>query len=375
MDLLTPHFPSILGDLKTAVNSFVGVWTYIKGTVSEKDPLPSLAVLLFEKDKSSIGKELALLLSSFPQIRVLRFQQRNKLYERLGFKTEWPAAGYVTRDLQSGQFSIPKNKDIVKSLQSAALKMVNVDVNVNSPSLKPEGNPAVQIANALVEGGHQKEGENDEVKEENNLEEPMAGNNNGEDIVSMEDLIHAIRNSLRNEVGIFKTISGSKLKVLKEYVHVLGQLFPADRREMVVFLMKLDKYLEAQTKELNVNEYLDKLTELELELHPWDIELSTWGTCKGTVPGRRGYTCSLWRLFHTLTVLATQKSPEILVLPVIHGYVKEFFGCSECVSHFTKMVADEGALTITTVRAQALWLWRAHNKVNLRLDFFNFLVF
>lgn len=30
---------------------------------------------------------------------------------------------------------------------------------------------------------------------------------------------------------------------------------------------------------------MDKLTELELELHPWDIDVNTWSHCRGSMPG------------------------------------------------------------------------------------------
>lgn len=82
--------------------------------------------------------------------------------------------------------------------------------------------------------------------------------------------------------------------------------------------------------------------------------------------GRRGYPCGLWSLFHTLTVVCLEKNQQFPVLDAIHGYVKEFFGCKECSGHFTKMVADDGALMITPIKDQVVWLWRAHNKVNQR---------
>lgn len=359
MEIVTPHFPNVLGEPPNAsLVSLSTVWKYV--TTSSKSSI-SLTVMIFENENSYTGKELALLLSHIPEVRVLRFTKRNHLYESLGIKDKWPAAGYFTPDLQSGLIPIPPNTDIVSSLKSAVLKLVHSD---SDPGVSPskQADPAAQIA--MIETG-MKEAEQDGVsKQENNLEEPASSAS--DDTVSLEDLIHSVRNSLRNEVGLRKVIEGEKLKVLKQYVHVLGQLFPADRRELIVFFKKLDAWLEQQENEVLVNEYLDKLTELEVELHPWDIDVSSWANCKGTVPGRRGYTCSLWRLFHTLTVLSAQKSEEIPVLPIIYGYVREFFGCTECVKHFTKMVQDEGALMITTARAQALWLWRAHNKVNIR---------
>jgi len=74
----------------------------------------------------------------------------------------------------------------------------------------------------------------------NNLEEP---NTDSVNIISTEDLVHAVRNSLRNEVGLFKQISGGKLDALKKYIHTLTQLFPADRRELMLFLIKFNQWL------------------------------------------------------------------------------------------------------------------------------------
>ena len=82
--------------------------------------------------------------------------------------------------------------------------------------------------------------------------------------------------------------------------------------------------------------------------------------------GRRGYTCGLWRLFHTMTLIAVQKNAKDNVLEAIHGFVKEFFGCNECREHFTGMVSRDNILSQDSVVTQALWLWKAHNEVNLR---------
>ncbi|ODM98934.1 Sulfhydryl oxidase 2 [Orchesella cincta] len=353
MELVAPHFPHILGKVSETVSSFSDLWSSVKSSTTSGIPEPSLLIIMYEGEKTVIGKELALRLSSYPQIRVVRFQKRNALYDKLGLKGEWPAAAYVKADLETGSLTIPRNQDIVTYLESTSLKMMKIE-----PPPPPDLKPAAQLAAQLLQA------EEDAKQEQSNLEEPNA--KASEDVVSIEDLIHAVRNSLRNEVGLQKVLSGSKLKAVQDYVHVLGQLLPADRRELIVFLMKLDKWLQTQNDEIQINDYLDKLTELELENHPWDIDVNTWANCRGTIAGRRGYPCGLWRLFHTLSMLASQKTQEIFVLPVMHGYIKEFFGCTECVKHFTQMIAEDGALMISTVREQALWLWKAHNKVNER---------
>lgn len=68
----------------------------------------------------------------------------------------------------------------------------------------------------------------------------------------------------------------------------------------------------------------------------------------GSVPGKRGYTCSLWTIFHYITVGSHAKflrkeigDPNIAPL-VIRDYVENFFSCSDCVDHFRKMAARIG---------------------------------
>ena len=47
-------------------------------------------------------------------------------------------------------------------------------------------------------------------------------------------------------------------------------------------------------------------------------------------------------------------------------YIRNFFGCTECSMHFTKMSSMlENELTYPN--SSVLWLWRAHNRVNARL--------
>lgn len=55
------------------------------------------------------------------------------------------------------------------------------------------------------------------------------------------------------------------------------------------------------------------------------------------------------------------------VLNAIHGYVKHFFGSTECSNHFQEMTARRNMLNVTNKDDAVLWLWSAHNEVNKRL--------
>ncbi|MEQ2170353.1 Sulfhydryl oxidase 2, partial [Goodea atripinnis] len=101
-----------------------------------------------------------------------------------------------------------------------------------------------------------------------------------------------------------------------------------------------------------------------------------WVGCQGSRPGLRGYPCSLWTLFHVLTV-QHDATPTVLdntglegkaapVLQVMRHYIRTFFGCKECGQHFEQAAAasmDE----VKSPEEEVLWLWNQHNRVNARL--------
>ncbi|XP_006736913.1 sulfhydryl oxidase 1 [Leptonychotes weddellii] len=99
-----------------------------------------------------------------------------------------------------------------------------------------------------------------------------------------------------------------------------------------------------------------------------------WVGCQGSEPHFRGFPCSLWILFHFLTVQAarhnfdhsqeTARAQE--VLQAIRGYVRFFFGCRDCASHFEQM-ATTSMSRVESLNSAVLWLWSSHNKVNARL--------
>ena len=96
-----------------------------------------------------------------------------------------------------------------------------------------------------------------------------------------------------------------------------------------------------------------------------------WQTCQGSMPQYRGYPCSLWLLFHTLTVTCANRNVSQLsgadVLVRIRGYVTNFFGCLECGKHFAAM-SKTVETEVNSLDEAVLWLWKSHNKVNKRLS-------
>ena len=93
----------------------------------------------------------------------------------------------------------------------------------------------------------------------------------------------------------------------------------------------------------------------------------SWAACRGATDEARGYPCGLWLLFHTLVAHSVDAS-AVATLRAIRGYVQHFFGCNACARHFAGMASDEALEGIDRTDAAALWLWRAHNAVNMRLN-------
>ena len=53
--------------------------------------------------------------------------------------------------------------------------------------------------------------------------------------------------------------------------------------------------------------------------------------------------------------------------PTVCEQVRDFFGCAECARHFGQHYAAHEGSAVTGHIDSAVWLWRAHNAVSLRL--------
>ncbi|CAG7733616.1 unnamed protein product [Allacma fusca] len=345
IDELAKFYPKLLHFSKLPGVSVNELWQKDEFRFNVK---PSFLLIIYESETSYVGQEVALRLSIHDAIKVYRFDKKNSIYSQFQLQG-WPAAGYISDDGTSGPV-ILGNDNIIDTLCKSALSLAKISSESSSPT------PQLPLPGLKQDYGG--------PSEKHNRANTVVASNR--DVVSMDDLLHAVRDSLHKEIALVKLIEGQKLEALKLFVDVLNQLFPADRREVKIFLEKLEDWISQKT-EIESSDFLAKLDQLETELRPWDIDMNNWDECRGTVAGRRGYTCGLWRLFHALTIVGVQKNSKLKVLNAIHGYVKEFFGCRECKEHFTGMVTRDKILSVDSIMTQALWLWKIHNEVNLRL--------
>ena len=56
--------------------------------------------------------------------------------------------------------------------------------------------------------------------------------------------------------------------------------------------------------------------------------------CRGSARGKRGFTCCLWRLFHTLTVHCAHDDKCEQVHDGVYAFITNLFSCSDCVKNF-----------------------------------------
>lgn len=98
-----------------------------------------------------------------------------------------------------------------------------------------------------------------------------------------------------------------------------------------------------------------------------------WISCYDSDRQYKGYTCSLWLLFHTLTVSEYKekeyrsKLKPLAVLYSMRDYITQFLGCTVCSSNFA---VETKSLESSLVRknSSVLWLWNTHNQVSQRLN-------
>uniref|UniRef100_A0A8C0WPC3 Sulfhydryl oxidase n=1 Tax=Castor canadensis TaxID=51338 RepID=A0A8C0WPC3_CASCN len=189
------------------------------------------------------------------------------------------------------------------------------------------------------------------------------------------DLESGLHYLLRVELAAHRSLAGAELKTLREFVTVVAKLFPG-RPPVRKLLETLQEWLASLPLDrIPYNAVLD-LVNNKMRISGLLTNHVKWVGCQGSRLELRGYPCSLWKLFHTLTVQASIH-PEALagtgfeddpqaVLQTVRKYVHTFFGCKECGEHFEAM-AKESMDSVKTLDQAVLWLWKKHNAVNSRL--------
>ncbi|KAM4020107.1 LOW QUALITY PROTEIN: sulfhydryl oxidase 2 [Anomaloglossus baeobatrachus] len=320
----------------------------IASLLTQKDP--RYTAIIFESEASYVGREVILDLMQFEQIAVRRAVDTDKAaLEKLGVVAV-PACYLIYPNASHGLINIVKP---LRSVFSSHLKSLpGVRKKAGARSSLPETLPQED-----EEGGG-------------------AWKEYDKSTLYTADLESALHYLLRVELATHQTLEGEKLKTFKDLITLLYKLFPG-RPHVVKLLETLQEWL--------VSMPLDKIPyDAILDLVNNKMRISgiyltnhvAWVGCQGSRAQLRGYPCSLWKLFHSLTVQAAVQ-PDALantefegdaqaVLKTMRRYIRDFFGCRECAQHFEAM-AKESVDGVKTADEAVLWLWRKHNVVNKRL--------
>ncbi|XP_076126264.1 sulfhydryl oxidase 2 [Alosa pseudoharengus] len=307
------------------------------------------AVIVEDAD-SYVGREVILDLMPYQGVGVRRVLSSDKLLmDRLGV-TDVPAAYLLHPNGTHGLMDAQKR---LRFFFSSFLKLL--------PGVHRQNSAFLQNSAHSSSNGHKPTEEWREFEKSK---------------VYMADLESGLHYLLRVELATHHTLEGEELKAFKDFATVVAKLFPG--RPSVVKL--LETLLEwAVSLPLDTIPYDAVLDLVNNKMRISGLFLSDrvqWVGCQGSSVALRGYPCSLWTLFHVLTVQAA-KRPDALantaleddpqaVLQTMRRYITTFFGCQECGRHFEEM-AQESMGAIKTMDEAVLWLWRKHNQVNRRL--------
>lgn len=184
------------------------------------------------------------------------------------------------------------------------------------------------------------------------------------------DIEQALKFTLFHEISQQPSIEGDRLLALKQFLAVIERYYPltSHSRNFIVTLRNF--VMEHPEGQLNGEVFETKMKELETLNKPVFLADRYVG-CYSGMTGLRRFPCSLWTMFHFLTVQAAEKDDAedpLEVLQAMHEYVKFFFGCTDCARHFQVMAARNKIWNVTSKDSAVLWMWEAHNEVNQRLS-------
>ena len=314
------------------------------------------AFLITEKDNkiiTNVAREVLLDLHTVKNIIVRRVMDTVELENSFGVKAPSQVIAVDSDsklvDVNVSSFNRPTVRDAIKHF----LRNQNIELIIETSTVQQEKKND-KTFNGISTEVHDKL-----------IKERVKSN---PDTIYQADLEQALKYSLYHEIPHFTKISGDKLLALQKYVSMIKNYFPFGRNGMA-FLEDLHNFVNTND-ELDGEVLRNKLSELENKHKPV-FSSSRWIGCYSDKQGLRKFPCSLWQMFHFLTVQASEseKSTDPLeVLHGMHGYIKNFFGCTDCSNHFQTMATKNKIWTVSSKDNAVLWLWTAHNEVNNRLS-------
>lgn len=305
--------------------------------------------LIFESVNSTTGSEIILDLSNIDNIKIFRLSNSSNLTKILNVKL-YPTLFAVDR----------------YSYTPHSISMETTRVTLKDAMIRYLYDRKVSIPNyykTFIEGSSTSKTIVSVNISNDNYMNNLIGNT-----VFQVDLETGLRYTLGHEIVKLKLITGESLVALKKYLTVIKKYFPF-KANGKAFIKELLKNVESSGDQISGKYLSNHISQLEKQFSPVYSSTPNWVGCRGSSSNFRGFTCSLWVIFHTLTVNAADKrsTDALEVLNAMHGYVKYFFGCADCSEHFQAMALEKKLNSVAENDGAILWLWVAHNEVNYRL--------
>ncbi|VBB32895.1 unnamed protein product [Acanthocheilonema viteae] len=188
--------------------------------------------------------------------------------------------------------------------------------------------------------------------------------------VQMMDIITALRYILMAEIPKNSIIKGEKLMALKLWVRAMKKYMPGTI-PIRKLLYRLDCWLNNVSDELTSEQWLNKVKTIQDQLGQPLPSTTNYMACRGSKSYFRGFSCGVWTIIHAMSVQAykiEKDNPNFnarndLIEP-FHHFIWNFFGCSECATHFHEGILRQNMTAVVTPADGVMWLWMTHNIVN-----------
>ncbi|KAI8127658.1 hypothetical protein FF38_03198 [Lucilia cuprina] len=315
------------------------------------DSMKKYVVLVYEPENSTVGVETILHFLRYPNIAVKRITD-----PELAAKYQIDVTRYkiATVNRQGSIVPYAPLHELSDSYKETIQSFLTSQHITEKPDTKADGTTAKPLQGT--------------PEQNTKLMEIIEEVKRNKHLVYQADLEMAIRNTLHNEIPKSSNINGEKLLALQRFLAVLERYNPLGSSGRTL-ISQLATFVSHHNQELAGEDFEVELKKLEKQLGPIYSATHFVG-CTGSQSGLRGFSCSLWQLFHFMTVQAANldKSQDPLeVLQAMHGYIKYFFGCTDCSEHFQAMAVRRKIWSVPSKEEAILWLWAAHNEVNQRL--------
>ncbi|CAF0990847.1 unnamed protein product [Rotaria sordida] len=355
-DKTWPHFAS----LNQA--SFEDLYNRISSSVK-------MVLVIIEKRDDFTGRQIMLDFSKYyEQLAIFRMTTDRKLWYKFQINmTDIPALFAIFPNRTVEQINTKQNtnekigsRNLLNYAIRSRIRQTQFIDNFDDTDLEE----IIQSRNAL-ENMKKKKKSNQNNKEINNV----LNKNINDQKISMVDLETSLSYMLRREIPRVQEIRGETYDALVHWLIVLTKYFPG-REPVMNYLKQLLSKVQEQPNGLTGKQFRE-LADTNTPDSYLPKSLLQYKYCVGSSSQYRGYPCSLWILFHTLTVsqvqLETTQMNTIEIPSAIKYFIKNFFSCRHCSENFMKETQDINQLDSQNKHAAVMYLWTIHNRVNKRL--------